>query len=610
MAQINLYFKDDDPFPEGLRRAADELGLSSNELAIEVLAAHLDEHTEMTRRLRLAREAELARLTTEAHMRDQRLFDEQVAGSARGAAYLPNMAWARARGLDLDISGLGDPLIEDPHLAEARLLEILSPILASSSGHLVSIEQLMAIALEVGGFSLPEAEALRKAGAKRQADKILAAGKRFLAGATGHGVSFKAAQFLYGRMMYGDPEAYTAFEKHLLGAAAPRVLYGVAPKTRLPILRSPWNQDGTASITALTGYPGSGKSFWLRCQLTRQAALGTRLIVIDPLNDFGSWFARNGGQALSVAADSPFHINPLRISQNQSIDGAGNSLLLDEDLDVKINQRLKPLFRLLLGSEYSDAADKLIEQGLHVFYERYGSQEHVMVYLVEILREINTRNEEQLSADPLDERRRLIDNLTLKLLEGELRGFFDVKTNVPLHSPKLCFDLSRNRAGLPLAIAAYLATNAAIDAACASGERKLLVIDELNRLFTATDSGAPAMRQIIEDVFRAYRHWNTAPLLATQLVREERANQEQNSLLMSVNTWILFRATERMLRQNLEQLSPDIDKEAVLRYLTDDHGFQQNDRNRPRPAILVEGEQLTPFLSVSLGSEDELLSLE
>jgi hypothetical protein len=609
MAQINLYFKDGDTFPDSLRAAADELGLSSNELAIEILTAHLDEHAEMTRRLRLAREAELSRLTAEARVRDQRLLDEQVAGSARGAAYLLNMAWARARGLEIDVSGLGSPLIKDPHLAEGRLLEILTPILASSRGHLVSVEQLMAIALEVGGFSLPEAEALRKAGAKRQPDKIFEAGKRFLAGAAKRGISLEAAQFLYGRIMYGDPEAYAAFEKHLSEAAAPRVLYGVAPKTRLPILRSPWNQDGTVNITALTGYPGSGKSFWLRCQLTRQAALGTQLLVVDPLNDFGSWFARNGGQTVSVSADSPSHINPLRLSQNQVSDGAGNSRVGDEDLDVKIHQRLKPLFRLLLGSEYNEA-DGLIGHGLRAFYERYGAEEHVMADFLEVLRELNTRNEEQLPTGSIDERRRLIDNLKLKLVDGELRDFFAHKTNVPLDYPKLCFDLSRNRSGLPLAIAAYLAINAAADAAATSNERKLLVIDEVNRLFVATDSGAPAMRQIIEDVFRVHRHWNTAPMLATQVIRETGARKEQDELLMSVNTWILLRATELMLRHTLEQLNPEINPDDVLSYLTDDHGFVPGDQDQPRPAILVEGEHLTPFLSVSLGSEDELLSLK
>jgi hypothetical protein len=614
MAQINLYFKDGDPLVRNLQTAAEEFGLSSNELAIRVLEMHLDDYCEMSRRLALAREAELTRLTAEGRVRDQRALNEQVRGTIRGAGFLINAAYTRAHGLELDVSDLKSPLLDDARLrGDARLRELLEPILTPFDGYLISQEQLMAIALEVGDFSLEEADSLRKAGAKLRHDKIASLGKKFLAGAATRGVSREAAQFLYGAMMYGDPEASVAFEEYQVAAAAPKVLYGMTQTTRRPILRSPWNDDGTVQITTVMGQPGSGKSFWLRCQLVRQAALGTRIIAIDPVDDFGGWFTRNEGQVIDINSDSAWHHNPLKVAREQRLNSLGEAEIAYENIDVKINQRLKPLFRLLLGLEYSGLADGLIGYGLRAFYDRYGNEdEHVMGDFVELLRELNTRNEEQLSPSSIDERRRLIDNLKLKLIDGEFRAYFAHKSNMDLSSRKLCFSLSRSRGGLQQALAAYIAVDAAVDAACSSHERKLLLVDEVHRLFGDTEAPV-AMEMILDDLFRAHRHWNTAIMMAAQWSRDDPVNKSQASLLASTNTWILMRDSERGLKQTLEQLSPGIDSNMLLPYLVSDRrDIQQEiqDRPAPRRAMLVEDGRLTPLLSVALGSEDELLGID
>ena len=611
MAQINLYFKDGDPLVGNLQTAAEEFGLSSNELAIRVLETHLDDYCEMSRRLTLAREAELSRLTAEGRVRDQRSLNEQIRGTTRGAGFLINAAYARAHSLELDVSDLKSPLIDDARLrGDARLRELLEPILAPSGGHLISYEQLMAIALEVGDFSLEEADSLRKAGAKLRHDKIASAGKKFLAGAATRGVSREAAQFLYDAMMYGDPEASAAFEEYQVASAVPKVLYGMTPTTRRPILRSPWNDDGTVQITTVMGQSGSGKSFWLRCQLARQAALGTRIIAIDPVGDFSGWFARNDGQIVDVAPDSAWHHNPLKVAREQHLNSLGEAEIAYENIDVKINQRLKPLFRLLLGSEYNWMANDLLGRGLQAFYDRYGNEdEHVMADFIEVLREIIDRNEEQLFSAALDERRRLIDNLKLKLVDGEFRSYFAHKSNMDLSMRRLCFNLSHSVGGLQQALAAYLAVDAAVDVACSSHERKLLLVDEVHRLLGNTEEPT-AMGAVLDDLFRVHRHWNAAIMMAAGWVRDDWVNQAQASLLASTTTWILLRDNERMLKHTLEQMSAGIDSNMLLSYLASDgQNIQQEIQARfaPRRAMLVEDVHLTPFLSVALGSEDKLL---
>jgi len=621
MAQLNLYIAKKDPLLGELDAAASELGCSMNELALEIIAAHLSEHVETTRRVRLAREAEMARLAGERKARDQKLVDDHVAYSIYGAAWYLSSAWVATRGLSFDVGALGPAEdYEDEHLAQ-----IVEPLLASTGGHMVSQEQFMSVLMLVGGFTRAQADRLRKDAAKQRRDVVLASEGPFIAGAAKHEIPAEAASAFYHRILFGasnadrfknDNEVLAARGQEISGGVGedskPRhdlILYGLRPSDRSPLLGSPFNEDGTNSVSAIIGQPGSGKSFWLRCHLSRLAALGTRIIAIDPINDYGAWFRRNGGIVVSLCEDSEWHINPLKIDRQCVVNAAGEKSMVTENIDVKINQRLKPLFRLILGAEWDGSADGLIGHGLRAYYDRYGNQEHLMVDLINVMRDQNSLNEASLSDSLIEQRARLIDNLMLKLVAGEFRTFFAYPTNVDLESPvKICFDLSRTRGGLPRTLAAYLAVNATTAIGAASHDRKLILLDEVHRLF-AEESGA--MVSVVEDLFRIHRHWNSSITLITQFVREEEVNQRQQSILDSANLFILMRSGERSLNaaMDLIGLNDARDRAKILGFLnaSADDWTTPGDRE-PRRAVLVadlsSGQPtLAPFLSVGLDDD-------
>jgi DNA polymerase-3 subunit alpha len=108
----------------------------------------------------------------------------------------------------------------------------LAPILAETYGVIAYQEQVMRIARDVAGFSLGEADILRKAMGKKNAEVMQAQRTRFVKGAVAHGVSEKKATRLFELVEhfagYGFPKAHSttyallAYQTAYLKANYPR----------------------------------------------------------------------------------------------------------------------------------------------------------------------------------------------------------------------------------------------------------------------------------------------------------------------------------------------------------------------------------------------------
>src|SRR5438552_1885494 len=89
----------------------------------------------------------------------------------------------------------------------------LEPILRETYGVIAYQEQVMRIARELGGFTLGEADILRKAMGKKKADVMQAKRAKFVAGATDQGVNEKKAGQIFDLMEhfagYGFPKAHS-----------------------------------------------------------------------------------------------------------------------------------------------------------------------------------------------------------------------------------------------------------------------------------------------------------------------------------------------------------------------------------------------------------------
>ncbi len=95
----------------------------------------------------------------------------------------------------------------------------LEPILADTYGVIAYQEQVMRIAREIGDFTLGEADILRKAMGKKQADVMQAQRAKFVAGAKNHGVNDKKAGQIFDLMEhfagYGFPKAHSTAYAYL-----------------------------------------------------------------------------------------------------------------------------------------------------------------------------------------------------------------------------------------------------------------------------------------------------------------------------------------------------------------------------------------------------------
>ncbi|MDR2794957.1 MAG: DNA polymerase III subunit alpha [Holosporaceae bacterium] len=80
------------------------------------------------------------------------------------------------------------------------LHEKLEPILAETYGVMVYQEQVMQIAQKIGGYTLGQADILRRAMGKKDKDEMHAQRKRFIDGATERGVSLDVAERLFEQM--------------------------------------------------------------------------------------------------------------------------------------------------------------------------------------------------------------------------------------------------------------------------------------------------------------------------------------------------------------------------------------------------------------------------
>jgi DNA polymerase III subunit alpha len=88
----------------------------------------------------------------------------------------------------------GRETIDYPH-------DILKPILNETYGIMVYQEQIMKIAQEMGGYSLGQADLLRRAMGKKKVAEMQKHQAAFVEGATGNGVKAKVAEDLFDQMV-------------------------------------------------------------------------------------------------------------------------------------------------------------------------------------------------------------------------------------------------------------------------------------------------------------------------------------------------------------------------------------------------------------------------
>ena len=380
----------------------------------------------------------------------------------------------------------------------------------------------------------------------------------------------------------------------------PVVLYGIHMANSTPVLASPWNANETIEITTVLGRMGSGKSYWVRTHLGRLAMAGVQTITIDPLGDFVRWHAANEATIIEIAPGSKYHVNPLKRSWSAQDDAP-------EPIEQKV-EHLLPMFRLVLGEDYDNIAAGLLQGGLRAFYERYEGEEHLMSDFVQLLRNYNRSSAGEFGADTMRRREKLIDTLALKCLDGTFKEFFSHPTNIDIDSRnpaarRILFNLKPSGDGELMVFASFMAMTMAANIAQGSMERKILLIDELHRLFLASRM-AGGIEDILRSFVRIHRHWNAAMTFATQWVDEEETNAAQAAILKATGTWVLLRATDSMLEQSARLIGRTADLDLMRRVLRISGATAEETRRSAKPMIVYRAGEAIPMYSVGLSFED------
>lgn len=140
--------------------------------------------------------------------------------------------------------------------------------------------------------------------------------------------------------------------------------------------------DRTNSNITVIGKPGVGKSTLVKKILSNEWAQGSKVIVIDPENEYGDLCKNLGGQYIDAAGDPKGRINPLQVRAVPADDDEEDEPLFvvqedDEDGKAKRGplaqhfQVLRSFFRLYL-KDMTILEEVLLERALEVLYNHKG----------------------------------------------------------------------------------------------------------------------------------------------------------------------------------------------------------------------------------------------
>lgn len=138
--------------------------------------------------------------------------------------------------------------------------------------------------------------------------------------------------------------------------------------------------DRTNSNVTVIGKPGVGKSTLVKKILANEWAQGSKIIVIDPENEYGDLCKNLGGQYIDAAGDPKGRINPLQVRAVPADDDEESDPLFETEVDdgkakrgplAQHFQVLRSFFRMYL-KDMTVLEEVLLERALEVLYKSKG----------------------------------------------------------------------------------------------------------------------------------------------------------------------------------------------------------------------------------------------
>lgn len=290
-------------------------------------------------------------------------------------------------------------------------------------------------------------------------------------------------------------------------------------KNKLPIIKDIFalaNANGAILATS-----GSGKSFTAKLLISRYLMTGTKVIVIDPQNEYSKLAEKYGGSVITIDKDSKTSINPLD--------------LLNHTYPEK-RLTLLDFFSFIFG-QLNETQKSILDRAINETYKKVGiTASRYMKMKPPLLRDVYE------TLRTMEHRATGFEKTTFMSLRNRLEmyvdgafSFLNRKTEIDLNKPFIVFNIGtmpkQIKPVMMFLILDYIYTQMKHDK-----DRKLLVIDEAWSLLSqAQEEG------YIFEIVKTCRKFNLGLLLITQDVADLLNGQAGRAVLANSSYTILLR---------------------------------------------------------------------
>ena len=249
------------------------------------------------------------------------------------------------------------------------------------------------------------------------------------------------------------------------------ILYGLNEHDGSLIIFDRFTLENANSV--ILGKSGGGKSFLVKLESLRLLMMDTKVIIIDPENEYRKISQSVGGEFVEFSSTSKYRINPFELNvKNPDPDELANKIL-----------DLHSLLRVMFG-ELSPPQDALLDRALVMTYRQKGITQDPTTFkkappLLEDLYKVFLGMETQEAKE--------LANQLEKFVKGSAAGVFNQASNFSIENPFTVFgvrDLEENLRP----VAMYIILDYVWNTIRRDPVRRVLVVDEAWYLIKHKDS--------------------------------------------------------------------------------------------------------------------------
>ncbi len=294
-------------------------------------------------------------------------------------------------------------------------------------------------------------------------------------------------------------------------------------KNQLPIIKDPFLLTNPNGIILATS--GGGKSYFAKLMISRLAAHGTKVFIIDPQGEYVDLTYKYQGEVIEISSKSKTMINPLD--------------LMGHDY-VEKRLSLQGLFSVIFP-DLSEPQRAILDRVVNDVYSKHGIRKdmsntdekvvamprlhHLYMKLLSLQENVTEREKPVYLA---------LTNRLAMYVTGVF-SFFNKQTNLNFSKDVVCFDISKvSRYVKPVIM--YLILDFVLMRMTKDRERKMLVLDEAWSVLAKNDAA-----EYVFEIVKTSRKFNLGLLMITQEVADLVASKAGHAALANSSYTLLLR---------------------------------------------------------------------